>query len=372
MYRIDKSKNNITKLQKCRFSDLGFKERENLQEWIAKNPDVLGEDLLIIQKEFAGFNDTKERLDLLALDSDGGLVIIENKLDDTGRDVVWQSLKYTSYCSTLTTNQIINIYQKHLNDTGIKDDAKSLILEFLDRDEEDLLLNTKDQDQRIILVANKYRKEVTSTVLWLLDHQVKIQCFKAEPYSLGEDLFLQIEQIIPLPETKEYMIDAIEKQKEDKHKSKKVAQTNAFLIDFWTNFKEHLNDKDISLINNVTPRASFSIGGWKGHGKFCYCIGRDTIRVELYFSSDINKEKFDFMHKHKEEIENNFKGNIIWQRLDQKKASRIKHEMSLSDFTNKRISNDFRDKENWNIWMDWYGESMDKFYNALYPIWSKY
>ena len=51
MYRIDKSTNDITQLQKRRFSELGFKERENLQEWIAKNPEVLGEELLIIQKE---------------------------------------------------------------------------------------------------------------------------------------------------------------------------------------------------------------------------------------------------------------------------------------------------------------------------------
>ena len=35
-----------------------------------------------------------ERLDLLALDKDGKLVIIENKLDDTGREVVfWQAIK---------------------------------------------------------------------------------------------------------------------------------------------------------------------------------------------------------------------------------------------------------------------------------------
>ena len=41
MYRIDKSTNDITQLQKRRFSELGFKERENLHEWIAKNPEVL-------------------------------------------------------------------------------------------------------------------------------------------------------------------------------------------------------------------------------------------------------------------------------------------------------------------------------------------
>jgi hypothetical protein len=45
-------------------------------------PLVLGGELLVIQKEFAGFSDTQERLDLLALDKEGSLVVIENKLDD--------------------------------------------------------------------------------------------------------------------------------------------------------------------------------------------------------------------------------------------------------------------------------------------------
>ena len=101
MFHIDRTANRITKLKELLFSDLGFNERMHLQEWLANRPDALGEELLIIQKEFAGFDDTKERLDLLALDKAGGLVIIENKLDDSGRDVVWQCLKYASY-STLT------------------------------------------------------------------------------------------------------------------------------------------------------------------------------------------------------------------------------------------------------------------------------
>ena len=115
MFAINKSDNSISEIKKCSFHELGFKERENLQEWIAKSPNCFGEDLLIIQKEFNGFNDTNERLDLLALDQDGSLVIIENKLDDTGRDVVWQCLKYVSYCSTLTKAQIIEIYQDYLD-----------------------------------------------------------------------------------------------------------------------------------------------------------------------------------------------------------------------------------------------------------------
>jgi hypothetical protein len=50
-------------------------------------PRCLGEDLLVIQKEFAGYSDTHERLDLLAIDKQGSLVLIENKLGDTGRDL---------------------------------------------------------------------------------------------------------------------------------------------------------------------------------------------------------------------------------------------------------------------------------------------
>ncbi len=76
-----------------RFGDLNLHEREHLQEWLANQPNALGEDLLIIQKEFDGFADTRERLDLPALDKDGQLVVIENKLDDSGRDVAWQALK---------------------------------------------------------------------------------------------------------------------------------------------------------------------------------------------------------------------------------------------------------------------------------------
>lgn len=102
MYIIDLPSNSLTKIEKTSFKALKLEERKHLQEWIAKEPSSLGEDLLIIQKEFDGFSDTRERLDLLALDKDGNLVIIENKLDDSGRDVTWQAIKYASYCSSLT------------------------------------------------------------------------------------------------------------------------------------------------------------------------------------------------------------------------------------------------------------------------------
>jgi hypothetical protein len=367
MYRIEKSRNNVIKLEKRLFKELKIREREHLQEWIAKNPEMLEEKLLIIQKEYDGFNDTKERLDLLALDKDGGLVIIENKLDDTGTNVVWQALKYASYCSTLTTNQVIKIYQEYLNKTSAEGDAKENILEFLNRDTEELLLNRGDQ--RIFFVANNYRKEVTSTVLWLLNHDIKIHCFRATPYSMGEEMFLQIEQIIPLPETKEFMIDAKEKEKEEKSISKTVEDSEARLIKFWGLLKNELKNNNIDFLDRVGANSNSYIGFSAGSGKFTFCIGRGTFRVELYFTNDSDKVLIDAMAKYKDEIDKKHDGLITWERLEGKKASRVKHEMTKEEVD--KLEGSFMDELYWDDLVKWYTKAMVDFYKVLYPHWSK-
>ncbi len=367
MYRIDKSSNNVVKLEQRLFKDLRIREREHLQEWIAKNPEMLGEDLLIIQKEYDGFNDTKERLDLLALDKEGGIVVIENKLDDTGRDVVWQAIKYASYCSTLSTTQIVRIYQEYLDKTGQKGSAKENILEFLNRDESELLLN--DSDQRIIFVANDYRKEVTSTVLWLLQHDIKLQCFRATPYSMGDELFLQVEQIIPLPETEEYIIDAKEKAKEDKGVSKVVADGQASLVRFWAALKAHLEENKCHFLDNVSAKPYYDTGFHKGVAKFAYYLGRTSFRIELYFGDDADKKYFNAMKRFQSQIESQYNGTIIWEQLEGKKASRIKVEITTLEINPEGHS--FVDELYWEDLIRWYSEEMIKFYNVVYPYWEK-
>jgi len=51
MYKINKTSNNVVRSEQRLFKELKIKERDHLQEWIAKNPEMLGEELLIIQKE---------------------------------------------------------------------------------------------------------------------------------------------------------------------------------------------------------------------------------------------------------------------------------------------------------------------------------
>ena len=165
MYHINVVSRQMTELQTVSFSSSGLKERQDLQEWIVSNPTCLGEELLIIQKEFSGFDKTNERLDLLALDKNGNLVIIENKTDSSGRDVVWQSVKYASYCSRLTEEKVFDIYAEYLEKYSHQDSttadfvkiAKDNALEFLGIDtDEPIKINSGDVSQRIILVAVKF------------------------------------------------------------------------------------------------------------------------------------------------------------------------------------------------------------------------
>jgi hypothetical protein len=221
----------------------------------------------------------------------------------------------------------------------------------------------------MIFVANNYRKEVTSTVLWLLKHDIQIKCFRATPYSMGDDVFLQVEQIIPLPETAEFMIDAKEKEKEESVKSKTVEESEIRLTKFWTLLKNKLKENKVDLLERVSPNPYYSIGFSKGQGYYAFCIGKQTFRVELYLSNDANKELFDAMFKYKDDIESKFEGKIEWERLDNKKASRIKFEMTKEQVSS--LEGKFSEELYWNDLIDWYADAMVRFYNTVNPYLEK-
>ena len=287
MYSIDKNLNAIQKINEKSFSELGFKEREHLQEWILKEPESLGEDLLIIQKEFDGFNDTYERLDLLAVDKQGNLVIIENKLDDSGRDVTWQALKYASYCSTLKKDQIRKIYQEFLDKEGKGENAEENLVQFFEVNDFAEVAINNGQTQRIILIAAKFRKEVTSTVLWLLNYKLRIQCFKVTPFENNGTLLLNIEQIIPMRESEEYVISMADKTQESINIQEKLKLKDSPL-EFWKEFLKAINLKS-TLFKKARPWERRYI-----HGPTCISgadwalsIVKSSARPELY----IGKEK---------------------------------------------------------------------------------
>lgn len=336
MYRIDKGANRLIPLTNRSFSELGFQERRHLQEWIAREPSALGEELLIIQKEFAGFSDTQERLDLLALDRQGSLVIIENKLDDTGRDVTWQALKYASYCAALTKNEILRIFQDHLDREEPGARAEERLCDFFEApDLEEVALNA-GFTQRIILVAARFRKEVTSTVLWLSNFRLRIQCFKVTPYSMGDDLYMNIEQIIPTKDAEDFMIGLADKARDEVEGAETEQRRHGIRRRFWAQLIRAMNLKS-PLYQNISPgtQSWISAGsGTRGVG-LNFAATQTYGRAELYIDRGDKAENeaiFDALFLDREAIERDFGGALEWERLDAKRACRIKAEQPADVF----------------------------------------
>lgn len=332
MYTIDKHNNQIKRLEEHTFSDLEFKEREHLQEWIAQEPSCLGEELLIIQKEFDGFQDTRERLDLLALDKQGNLVIIENKLDDSGRDVTWQVLKYASYCSSLSKDDIRSIFQQYLKSIGSSEVAEEILAEFMEKEDFSEVQLNQGYAQRIMMIAAKFRKEVTSTVLWLMNFNMRIQCFKITPYKFGEQLFLNFDQILPVQDAQEYSISMATKAQEEIATQEKLKQRHHVRLDFWAAFLKAANQQN-SLFANTSPSKDSWIGLGIGMSGVTInlVVSKNYARSEVYFNrgaQEENKWCFDFIKKQQAQIEADFGEPLIWERMDDKVTSRIKTELT--------------------------------------------
>ncbi|MGR4000578.1 MAG: DUF4268 domain-containing protein [Alphaproteobacteria bacterium] len=363
MFQIDKSANRMSKLPARTFSELGFKERGNLQEWLEETPDALGEELLIIQKEFDGFAETRERLDLLALDKDGSLVIIENKLDDSGRDVVWQALKYVAYCSSLKKSEIIKIFQDYLKGQNRSEDASELICDFLEAEAiEEVSLNS-GSNQRFILVAADFRKEVTSTVLWLISNGIRGQCMKVILHALNDIPLLDINQIIPTPEAEDYMIGMSSKGSEENEVKTVVLKRQQRRIQFWEQALNYFREKNLELYGNVNPSKDPWLNTGSGiSGCFYALIFRKSgVRVEFGIqrgSEEDSKRAFDLLYTRKDEIEKRFGAELSWERLDGKKSSRIRHSKDFDSYN----------EENWSEMIQWLFEHIRRLEIAFKPI----
>lgn len=366
MFTINRQDNRIKPVKAKSFNELGFSERKHLQEWLAHQPNALGaEELLIIQKEFAGFDDTRERLDLLALDKDGNLVIIENKLDDSGRDVVWQAVKYASYCASLSKAQIVEIYQQYLDQyepvaadidsPATPTNAASRICDFLNAPDLDEVKLNLGNSQRLILVAANFRKEVTSTALWLLGQGINIQCFKVTPYALGEQLLINIDQIIPTPEVKELMIGISAKEAEEKSTEVVLKNRHNVRREYWEQALEVFQKSPCKLYNNISPSKDHWLSAGSGVSGCPYNLIflQKEIRVELSISrshTEENKFIFDFLYQLKQEIEQRFGQPLHWMRLNDKKMSRVQFCAEADGYN----------QETWPQSIAWHIEHMSK------------
>lgn len=208
--------NNLSQVESIEsgtFTDLKIWERSHIQEWIIKSPEILGEELLVLSVEFDRFIKSSDRLDILAMDRKGNLVIIELKRDSMAGYADLQSLRYAAMISGLTIEKILPYFiayhnKNHFEEPLDEQKAKELILDYIDAEFENF-----SQKPRIILCSENFSTELTTTVLWLRDQfKVDISCVRIKPHKIGSKIIVVPTMIIPIPEAKQYQTEIQEKE----------------------------------------------------------------------------------------------------------------------------------------------------------------
>ncbi|MBV7411128.1 DUF4268 domain-containing protein [Maritimibacter sp. DP1N21-5] len=146
----------------------------------------------------------------------------------------------------------MGIYQQYLERNG-GGDAAGRICEFLGEDTLDEVVLNDGTNQRIVFIAANFRKEVTATVLWLREHQIDARCVKVIPYRFEEEVFVDLQQVIPTPEAADYMIRMAEKDIEEKSAKGASRRGQERKLAFWTLALEELAERGRKRFQNLRP-----------------------------------------------------------------------------------------------------------------------
>jgi len=213
--------NSLQKIKTTTFNNEGILERQHLQSAIKHRIDVVAPNCLVISEEFSEWSGSQRRIDLLAVDKEGNLVVIELKRTETGEHMELQALRYAAMVSTLTFSRAVEIYQKYLTSITCEDNAEGKLLEFLgweEPQEDDFAL-----DIRIVLVSSNFSKELTTSVMWLNERNLDVRCVRLIPYRYQEQILVDVQQIIPLPEAESYQVK-IKQQSEERREARKSSK----------------------------------------------------------------------------------------------------------------------------------------------------
>lgn len=267
----------IGKLQRVPLREVWKNEATDFTRWLRENIDVLNEvlDLNLVNPEreqqagdFA--------VDLVAEDGSGNAVIIENQLERSDHDHLG---KIITYLTSL--------------------DAKGAVW---------IVADPRPEHVKAVSWLN----ETSSASFWL----VKVEAIRIE----GSPPAPLLTPIVG-PSSEGKQVGETKRELAARHHARRR---------FWEQLLEAAKKKT-PLHAAISP----GIDNWLGTGagksgtRWTYVIRMEDAQVELYIdrgdgSEEWNKSIFDKLYKHRHEVEQSFGGELEWQRLEGKRACRIR------------------------------------------------
>ena len=275
----------VGKIEKVPLREIWKHEAIDFTTWLQGNLDVLNNELDINlenaeREQSAGsFN-----VDLVAEDDNGNTVIIENQLEKSDHNHLGKIITYLTALEAKTA----------------------------------------------IWIVAEPRPEHINAINWLNESTSgNFYIFKLEGIKIGDSEPAPLLTLITGPS---------EESKEVGEKKKEIAERYTLRYKFWTGLLEKA--KELTKLHaSISPKqySWISTGAGKSGLSYNYGLTRNEGTAELYIdkgkdSKIENKEIFDQLFKNKTEIENTFGEALTWERLEEKRASRISFKIKIGGY----------------------------------------
>ena len=127
------------------------------------------------------------------------------------------------------------------------------------------------------------------------------------------------------------IVEPSEETKSIGQSKKDLAERHHLRIRFWQQLLVRAESQGVAIHSSRSPTKDhwISAGAGKSGFVFNYVVwSKDRTAVELYIDTgdgDTNKRHFDSLVSLREQIEEQFGEELQWERLNQRRASRVKH-----------------------------------------------
>jgi len=198
MLRIDRGGQSLIALESPSLADCSITERYDLQEYITNSPAIffqeIGQDLFLLGKEVVASTNVQDRIDILALDKSGAVVIVELKRGNHKLHML-QAISYAGMMAEWSPSDLLELL----------DEAKQEELaDFLEVDTDEI-----NRHQKIILLAEAYDFALLVAAKWLSEKfGVELTCCRlaiARDQSTASE-YLVCSNVHPPPELAEQAV----------------------------------------------------------------------------------------------------------------------------------------------------------------------
>jgi len=279
MLHVNRQQKSFTPLASRKLAEADILER-TVQRMILQSPDAffheMGEHLKLLGEEIRPDEFVGDRIDLLAIDTDGMAVIIELKRDSHKLHLL-QAIAYAGMVAKWELNRFVTELAQASGKTH--ESIQAELEGFLEESD----LETINQSQRVILLAEDFDYEVLVTAEWLFDqYGVDIRCYRLSLAIDGDREFMTCVRLYPPPE----LTDHAKRRGRGAQGKRLFPDWNAALNNIDNSAVSHFIRAELDAKRENDPaHATFR---YRSNGKIRY-----RLRAKKEFASVVQVGRFD-------------------------------------------------------------------------------